>query len=41
MDAWNCLIPGDEPGRTGITEMKYAEGFYLFGKTLRQQFPDM
>ena len=41
MDAWNCLISGDEPGRTGITEMKYVEGFYLFWEALRQQFPDM
>ena len=41
MDAWNCLISGDEPGRTGITEMKFVEGFYLFWEALRQQFPDM
>ena len=41
MDAWNCLVSGDGPGRTGITEMKFVEGFYLFWEALRQRFPDM
>jgi alpha-galactosidase len=41
MDAWFCLSQGDEPGRIGITEMKYVEGFYLFWEELRKRFPDM
>lgn len=35
---WNM---GDEPGRTGVTEMKFVEGVYLFWEALRKRFPDM
>ncbi|MBR2441248.1 MAG: alpha-galactosidase [Lentisphaeria bacterium] len=32
---------GDEPDRIGITEMKFAEGVYLYWEELRRHFPDM
>lgn len=41
MEAWPFLVMNDEPGREGITEMKFSEGFFLFWESLRKQFPDM
>ena len=31
----------DAPDRTGVTEMKFVEGVYLFWEALRKKFPDM
>lgn len=36
--AWRAA---DEPGRAGVTEMKYIEGLYRFWGALRKEFPDM
>ena len=41
MDPGPYFDMGDTCGRTGITEMKFVEGVYLYWEAMRKKFPDM
>ena len=41
MDPRGYFLLGDSCDRTGITEMKFVEGVYLYWEEMRKKFPDM
>ncbi len=36
-----CFLKKDEPGRRGISEIRFVEGLYEFWDELRRRFPDL